>query len=729
MQRNWLYWIIYLLLVTGQVALSQSSVRIRGTVVDGTTGTPVADAIVRLRGTAFHAQSDESGRFYLENVPPGEYQLVVERLGFQKKTVSGIVVRPDVATRITIRLQPAVLSLQEILVEASPQAENGTTPATVVIPASRIQQLKGGGIPAILHQIAGVQVESTDGSGEHLRIRIHGSKANQVLVLLDGQRLNNPQTGEVDLSVIPLESIERIEVIPHGFSARYGGNAYAGVVAFYTRRSGGQSGVGLTARGGSFRTASGSVNAYLDRNPFQLVANYRQSYSLQNFPYGYQNNVFIRTNAWSRYRQAFVKGGYRSPKQQMTASAQFREGGRGLPSPYFNNYRDFGAFSTEQWFLGQIFHQYILGAQVLWQTRLSFNQLSQTFNNEADPSPFTRFHTRNQNRTLEANSQMEFTLTSRWHSSVGVHYLQEILQQDNVLYPRYSIGQKQRIARAAFITTRKGWDTLPYLQLLQVQAALRIENYFNLPAKGFPFVALSLVPSALPSLSVSVSWQRAVRYPDFNSLFWKGDARARGNPDLRPEEKQGSMWTLVWQPGKASLSMRYFRENLTDLIYWHRGVNGVWQPRNLRSAFKEGVDVSLEIPFWQNHGTLQLAYNWIRAINTTPEPNTYRKQIVFIPPHTVNATLQFQGGSFWGALFFRYVAERQTVPANSPGTQLLPYRIWDVQLNYKKAVGPVVLQLGVQVQNIFNQDYQLIFGYPMPRRAGYVTCQIQWTHK
>ncbi len=95
----------------------------------------------------------------------------------------------------------------------------------------------------------------------------------------------------------------------------------------------------------------------------------------------------------------------------------------------------------------------------------------------------------------------------------------------------------------------------------------------------------------------------------------------------------------------------------------------------------------------------------------------------------MNATLQFQGGSFWGALFFRYVAERQTVPANSPGTQLLPYRIWDVQVNYKKAIGPVVLQLGVQVQNLFNQDYQLIFGYPMPRRAGYVTCQIQWTHK
>ncbi|NIT57820.1 MAG: TonB-dependent receptor plug domain-containing protein, partial [Aliifodinibius sp.] len=88
----------------------------------------------------------------------------------------------------------------------------------------------------LLHQVAGVQIESVSGGAGRSIIRIHGSSANQVLVLLDGQRLNNPQTGEVDLSEIPLEQIERIEVVRQGNTAIFGGNAFGGVISFKSRR-------------------------------------------------------------------------------------------------------------------------------------------------------------------------------------------------------------------------------------------------------------------------------------------------------------------------------------------------------------------------------------------------------------------------------------------------------------------------------------------------------------
>lgn len=91
-------------------------------------------------------------------------------------------------------------------------------------------------VEEVLEQTPGVRVRRYGGLGSTSTASIRGSKSEQVLVLLDGVRLNSAERGLVDLSSIPLRQVERIEVIRGGGSSRYGTGAEGGVISITTRR-------------------------------------------------------------------------------------------------------------------------------------------------------------------------------------------------------------------------------------------------------------------------------------------------------------------------------------------------------------------------------------------------------------------------------------------------------------------------------------------------------------
>ena len=110
----------------------------------------------------------------------------------------------------------------------------------------------------LLHHAAGVRVRRFGALGSYSTASIRGSKAEQVLVLLDGVRLNSAHRGAVDLSTLSLRTIERIEVIRGGGSARYGSDAIGGVIVMTSRRPEG-TGVDVSGIVGDLRTLGGDA--------------------------------------------------------------------------------------------------------------------------------------------------------------------------------------------------------------------------------------------------------------------------------------------------------------------------------------------------------------------------------------------------------------------------------------------------------------------------------------
>lgn len=106
----------------------------------------------------------------------------------------------------------------------------------------------------VLEQVAGVRVRRFGGLGSYSTVQVRGAKAEQVLVLLDGVRLNSAQRGSVDLSTLSLRSVDRIEVVRGAGSARYGSDAVGGVVSITSRRRDADDVVDAALRAGSLET-------------------------------------------------------------------------------------------------------------------------------------------------------------------------------------------------------------------------------------------------------------------------------------------------------------------------------------------------------------------------------------------------------------------------------------------------------------------------------------------
>jgi vitamin B12 transporter len=119
-----------------------------------------------------------------------------------------------------------------------------------------------------------LQVVQNGGPGTNATLLMRGGGSNQVLVLVDGLKFNNPTTGSADLSGLLTTDIERIEIIKGPQSTLYGSEAMAGVVNIITKKGTGKLKADLSVEGGSFSTVktAGSVSGGTDRTNYRLSA-------------------------------------------------------------------------------------------------------------------------------------------------------------------------------------------------------------------------------------------------------------------------------------------------------------------------------------------------------------------------------------------------------------------------------------------------------------------------
>jgi len=711
--------------------LGQNNIQLEGWIYNAETGAHVSDVNIQIVERGFMTTSDEVGYFYLENVPEGNYEIRFEHIAFEKQQSKNIHVNKDMTHQLSIFLVPKPIEGQTILVYAPREKyTTGMSGLTTTIEKEQIVRYEQLGIEKLLNQIAGLQVESSLTGGGETTVRIHGSQASQVLVLLDGQRLNNPQTGTVDLSIIPLDQLERVEVIPHGNSALFGGNAFAGVLQFFSRHNNSEKTLSLKVRYGSFNSANGRISTNLDMGSFTVLANYLQDYSRQNFSYDYQGHNYQRENAWYRNRKALAKLGVKKGFYSGSLLVNTRMGKRGLPSANFNEQAHFDSRLDESYSTFHSNQRFFWNPKQFTQIIAGINEIQQTFNNEKDISPFRIYKIKNINRTLEGRAEHHYSSPSSYNLIFGYQHLTEYLNQKNLLHQSGGLGQKERKIQAVY----SGFDwQLPMLktlfQSLKVNAALRYENYFKKQEDWYPLAGIFLQPRGLTTVSLSSIYSRSIRYPDFNSLFWKGDARSQGNPELLPEQNKSWNVQLGYRPGSGILpqvQLRYYRESISDLIFWHRGVNGIWEPRNLLYARKNGMDAELSKSFLGQALGLQTAYNYNNATNLSNEPTTDGKKIIFIPQHTFNSTLDFRYKHWFLQLLYRYVSERETVAFNSKGSQLAAYQVLDLSLQRSIEIRKYRIHSDLTIKNVLSEDYQLLFGYPMPGIEVLFSLELKW---
>jgi iron complex outermembrane receptor protein len=238
---------------------------------------------------------------------------------------------------------PAADDGETIVVEA-PKAELGTLPgATVTILDVSDEAARALDLGDLLVAVPGVTVRSTGGTGAPQLVQLRGAGGGEVRILLDGMPLPQDASGAVDLSSLPLDSVERIEVTRGSLPLGLGGEGVAGAINLVTRRPRGLGEVRYSGAAGSFHSLEGGVGLDLGHGPWRggltlAGAGARNDYPFlddNGTPYVGADDVdgVPRANADSRRGEVALRAerGGEAARLALTAGGVLQEAG--VPGP------------------------------------------------------------------------------------------------------------------------------------------------------------------------------------------------------------------------------------------------------------------------------------------------------------------------------------------------------------------------------------------------------------
>ncbi len=718
-------------LAAGEKAAFQNTVKIEGQVLDAETGEPLIGANVVVEGTAYGAATNRQGAFKIMSLPAGSYTVRAEMIGYASQDKLDVLVPEDGTVGLQFRLQPTLIQLGSLLVWGNREALSAwESPAALeIIPARKLRRSGAQDLGDFLKSQAGVLVYDTGGEGGQRTISIRGSHANQVLILVDGVKLNPAQNNTVDLSTLSLDWIDHIEILKSGGSTIFGSDAIGGVINIVTRKG---SGTGktfsLNGSGGSFGTREAGFFLSPRMGKFQMTASFQEREAQGNFPYrdsfGHQkirqNNGFRDGNAFFQFSDSHLLGG------EAYLSVQRFQARRGVPGALRQ-------LTPRAWLRdGRWLFQSGWKIPVNQRALLKLTAFYQRYRQEFfSPRPwvFSPVNSLYLNEALGLQTRVQVFATSRWPLEIGEDFRVDRLRGEDRIRPRFSLGRVARRTVSTFALWRARISLPPkiFFQKMIFSPGIRGDFPSDFPSVGSPSAGIALVHEGKLRLAVKGTWGKTYRAPTFNSLFWVEDVFARGNPDLRPERgvnRDVGVKAAGNFGGHWEAEVHFFDNFVRDLVYWRRNYDGKYMPVNVSAARLSGREDALRARFFGEKLVLSWNHTRLLAVNHSGQRTTEGKILPFRPRQKESFSAQWKAGRFFGRLSYRFVSKRFTREANTKW--LKPYHLWNAALGTSLKGCPLDVRFIFSVENLENTRYEVLERYPMPGREFRVKAEVKW---
>lgn len=213
---------------------AQSTGSLKGVVASGNDTLEAAS--VTLLKTGFAVNADKTGRFEIKDIPAGKYQLRVSFVGYENYQ-DEVVIKAGKTTRVNISLVQLTASLKETVITGTLKEASrleSVTPVEVYT-AKYFERTPSNNLWGALGSVNGIFPDVDNGVANTSDIQINGIEGNYTLVLIDGVPAMNGLAGVYALQALPMDMIDKIEVVRGAASTLYGSDAMAGVVNLITK--------------------------------------------------------------------------------------------------------------------------------------------------------------------------------------------------------------------------------------------------------------------------------------------------------------------------------------------------------------------------------------------------------------------------------------------------------------------------------------------------------------
>lgn len=506
-------------------------------------------------------------------------------------------------------------------------------------------------------------------------LSIRGASFGQTLVLLDGLRLNDVQSGHHNLDIpVPLEAVERIEVLRGSGSTLYGSDAIGGVVNFITKKQS-ASEMRLRGAGGNFGVNQQRVvTAYSSGNFSQQLA------ASRDFSSGFMPN--------RDYRNLSLSSATRLKWSPGWSSIVLGHTDRPFGADKF--YGNFNSWErTRGWFASA---RQEIGSRT--EASFAFRRHTDLFVLYRDrPQVFT-------NRHAVESWQLALRRRDDVRPALAVFYGAEALH-DNVASTNLGYHSRARGALYGALEARA-------LRRFSLTAAAREEIYSSADTVFAPTVSGAAWVNAHMKLRASVS--RAFRLPTFTDLYYH-DPGNRGSPDLRPERAVSYDGGADVYLGRIRASATVFQRRERDGIDYVRSTPAdIWRATNIQNLRFTGFESLLSFRLPTTH-VVDLSYTFLDGVQQSLRG--------LLSKYAFNYARHSGIVSWTGELAPGWSGRVRIGMLERLGRD--PYTL--VDLYAARTAGAV--RPFLQLTNLTDTAYQEIFGVPMPGRAVVAGCEFQ----
>jgi len=445
------------------------------------------------------------------------------------------------------------------------EAANATLAPVTVITRADIERSQARSVQDLLANQPGISVANNGGAGKFTAVYMRGTNAGHVLVLIDGVKVGSATSGTTSFQDIPLEEIERIEIVRGPRSSLYGSEAIGGVIQIFTRK--GKAGQYASIGVGSRQSYQGSAGLSQrgEKGWFNISASHENTQGINTCQGSLSGGCYNIEPDFDGYRNSSAswRGGYRLHKH-----VEFE--GNGLSTT--GNTEFDGSFVNNS-----DFNQRVIGGKVrLFPDQISGLTLAAGQSWDQSDNFLNRelksiFDTRRDSVSLQG----DVALSAGHLLSVGADHQNDVVSSDT-----------------AYDETSRSNDGLfgQYRGQLgsrnSVQFSLRNDDneQFGTHATGGAGWGFAFTES----LRLALNYGTGFKAPTFNDLYYPGYS----NPDLTPEQSESVDLGVNGHHGWGRWSVNVFKTRIDDLI----NLDATYTPYNLANARIRGIETAIAAP-------------------------------------------------------------------------------------------------------------------------------------
>ena len=598
------------------------------------------------------------------------------------------------------------LDLPEAVVVAnrSPVARQSVGHTFDILSRAQLEELPVSSVAEALQYVPGLDVRQRGPRGVQADLSVRGGTFDQVLILLNGVELSDPQTGHHALNIpVPLENVERIEVLKGPGARLYGQNAFAGAINIVTR-PGAERRTSLRAKAGGY--GLGGFGASLDAPAGPL----RQTISYQrDFSDGYRENTDYTL------AHAFYQGEVATGRDVLGLTAGLVDRAFGANGFYAS------PSATQQ------YEEITTGLVALSHRR------------EARPGDGGSF---SQRLSYRRNRDDYVFIRSNPSVYQNIHTSQ-VIGWDGYQSLPTSLG---RLGLAGEV--RGVWLESNNLgDRSRLTSSLLVEHAFDLadgrltltPGISSAYISDLDLVVVLPGLDARYDFGGGLnaygnagatyRVPTYTDLYY-ADPFNEGNPDLKTEYAAAYELGLSYDGPALTGGLAVWRREATDLIDYVRdsAADSVWQPRNFTEATFQGLEAKVAVRRrYRWLPLVSLSYAYIDAQLPGDEGEAISRYALDNLVHQITAQAVAKPARQWSTTLALRVGDRVTEPFCPDDTGFstcldADYALLDLRVDYRRrSVGAFA-----EVTNLTDALYTQANLVPLPGRWWRVGAQVSW---